>query len=548
MPRCQQDNPVLDAQFCPRCGTPVKHDKDNSPPAASYAEVTSAMTEALAQQKATSEILRVIASSPTDVVPTFEAIATAATRLCAAQDSGVVRFDGVLMHLIANDGFTPEEREVIRALFPRPADRGMVTGRPIVTRSVAHVSDITEDPEYDAVVLQRGRFMRTMLSVPMLRDGEAVGAITVTRREAEPFSDSQIALLETFARQAAIAIENVRLFTELETRNSDLTTVRDQQTATSEILRVISSSPTDVQPVFDAIAVSARRLCDGTHSAVLTYDGSLIHLSALDGVDPQSADSMRRAFPMPPGRASSGTRAILYREVVQVPDVFADAEYVLSPQAKSSGFRSVVAVPMLREGAPIGSINVARATPRVFPDSQVELLKTFADQAVIAIENVRLFKELETRNRDLTTALDQQTATSDILKVISSSPTDEKPVFQAIADSSVRLCAASFAVVATFDGETLHLVAHKHVSAEGDRALAATIPCGRTAGKWPVERSSSAESSTSRMSRSITSTWERRSATEPRFPFRCYATESRSGRSRSPASNRSRSPNSRWNC
>ena len=164
------------------------------------------LTEALEQQTATGEILRLISSSPTDVLPTFEAIATAATKLCAAQDSGVVRFDGALMHLIANDGFTAEEREVLRAQFPRPADRGMVTGRAVVTRAVAHVPDITRDPEYDVTALQRGRFIRAVLSVPMLHNGQPVGAITVTRREAKPFSDSQINLLATFARQAEIQI------------------------------------------------------------------------------------------------------------------------------------------------------------------------------------------------------------------------------------------------------------------------------------------------------------------------------------------------------
>src|SRR5262249_344084 len=146
------------------------------------------LAEALEQQSATAEILRVISSSPTDVLPTFEAIAAAATRLCAAQESGVVRFDGALMHLVATDGFTPEEREVLGAQFPRAADHGMVTGRAIITRAVAHVADITKDPEYDALALQRGRFIRTALAVPLLHEGRPIGAITVTRRETKPFS------------------------------------------------------------------------------------------------------------------------------------------------------------------------------------------------------------------------------------------------------------------------------------------------------------------------------------------------------------------------
>src|SRR5262249_8392966 len=160
------------------------------------------------------------------------------------------------------------------------------------------------------------------------------------------------------------------------------------------------------QPVFDAIAASARRLCDGFNSAVLTYDGTLVHLSAIDQVSPEGAERLRRAFPMPPNRASSATRAILYREVVQGADVLADPEYAIAAAAQAAGFRSVVSVPMLREGNPIGTVTVTRAAPGAFPENQVALLRTFADQAVIAIENVRLFRELEARNRDLSQALD----------------------------------------------------------------------------------------------------------------------------------------------
>ena len=360
------------------------------------------LTEALEQQTATSEILRVISSSPTDVLPAFKAIATAATRLCAAQDSGVIRFDGVLMHLVANDGFTAEEREVIRAQFPRPANRGMVTGRAIVTRAVEHVADITRDPEYDAIGLQRGRFMRAVLSVPMLHNGQPVGAITVTRREAQPFSGSQIALLETFARQAVIAIENVRLFTELEARNRDLTESLDQQTATSEILQVISSSPTDVQPTFESIATNARRLCEAAHAMVFRFDGELIHLAAHDNLGPGRLAAIQSVFPIPPGPGSVTARAILTRALVHVRDRRDDPE--LTYGALSENFPNTLSVPLLRSGVPLGAITVTRAEIGLFSDRQIALLQTFADQAVIAIENVHLFRETVDKSRQLEVA------------------------------------------------------------------------------------------------------------------------------------------------
>src|SRR5262249_50002951 len=262
--------------------------------------------------------------------------------------------------------------------------------------------------------------------------------------------------------QAVIAIENVRLFAELEGRNRDLT-------ATSEILRVISSSPADVQPVFDTMAANALRLCDATLSGIFTFDGELIHLVALDQFSPEGADALRAAFPTPPGRGSNTARAILTRHVAHIPDVHEDPEYLLQGLAQTADYRSNLSVPMLREGYPIGALTVAKAEPGPFSGKQIELLKTFADQAVIAIENVRLFTELQEKNRALTEAhatvtesLEQQTATSEILRVISQSPTDVQPVFDTIVESVVQLCDGVSATVYRFDGHLIHLVAHHH--------------------------------------------------------------------------------------
>src|SRR4029453_4940974 len=226
-----------------------------------------------------------------------------------------------------------------------------------------------------------------------------------------------------------------------------------QQTATSEILRVISSSPTDVQPVFDTIAASALRLCNARWGAVTRFRGKLMELVSPHGlIDPIGIEALRQAFPRPPSRAGATDRAILTRATAHVPDVREDPEYQWHELARAAGYRSQLSVPMLREGQPVGAITVAGASPGAFSDRQVALLKTFADQAVIAIENVRLFQELEARNRDLTEALEQQTATSEILRVISSSPTDVQPVFKTILANAARLCSASVATLWQFDG------------------------------------------------------------------------------------------------
>jgi two-component system, NtrC family, sensor kinase len=259
-----------------------------------------------------------------------------------------------------------------------------------------------------------------MIAVPLLHRGEAIGAIGITRDEPEGFSDRDIALLKTFADQAVIAIENVRLFTELEARNRDLTEALEQQTATAEILRVISQSHTEVQPVFDTIVRSAVRLCDGLFGSVLQFDGELLHFVAQHNHPPEGLATMRRVFPVRPSRARGSGRAILERAIVHIPDVEIDPEYEGLAGAHAIGFRSGLFVPMLREGTPIGVIVVARAEPGSFSDSEIELLKTFADQAVIAVENVRLFKELEARTADLLRSVSELTALGDVGRAVSS--------------------------------------------------------------------------------------------------------------------------------
>jgi two-component system, NtrC family, sensor kinase len=402
------------------------------------------VTEALDQQTATSEILRVISSSPMDAHPTFQAIAAAATTLCAAENAGVFLFDGRLIHFAAHHRWTAEDLDAIRRVFPRPPGRGSVTARAILTRAVAHVPDITSDPEYVETSIILAGF-RAVLSVPMLRDGQAIGAINVTRREPVAFTDTQIALLETFARQAVIAIENVRLFKELEARNADLTEALEQQTATSEILRVISSSPTDLGPVMDAVAENAARLCDASDAQILRADGETITLVASYG----SLPTISRE-PRPISRRLVGGRAIIDRVTLHIPDVTLVQDEFPDSSTVPLGVRTALAIPLLREGTGIGVIMIRRMEVRPFSDKQVALLQTFANQAVIAIENVRLFKELEARTAELTRSVGELTALGEVSQALSST-LDLETVLTTIVSRAVQLSGVDGGVVFEYD-------------------------------------------------------------------------------------------------
>ena len=409
------------------------------------------LQERLEQQTATSEILRVIASSPTDLQPVFDAIIGSANRLCEATFAALHRFDGQVVTFDAHHGMTESEVEESRRRFPQPLDREIAVGRAILDRRIAHIHDIQRDPEYRVTAGQMS--FRTVLAVPLVREGKAVGALGLWRREVQPFSDKQIALVETFADQAVIAIENVRLFNELGARNRQLTEALEQQTATSEVLGVISSSPTDVQPVFEAIVKSATRLCDASFGSAHRFDGERITIEAREGFTPEEIEISEKRFPTPATRRRAVGRAILDRAVVHIEDVRNDPEYDTGYQPEIS-YRTVVAVPLLKDGNPIGALGMWRREVKPFTDKQIALVKTFADQAVIAIENVRLFQEVKE-------ALEQQTATSEILGVIASSPTDIQPVLDAIAESAARVCNADDASIRIVEGNILRLMTHK---------------------------------------------------------------------------------------
>jgi two-component system, NtrC family, sensor kinase len=364
-----------------------------------------------------------------------------------------------LITVAANQDLTPEEIAITNTVYPAPATRGIAAGRAIVDRAVVHISDIRNDPDYVARAPVKALGYRTALAVPMLREGSPIGVFVMWRREVRPFTDKQIELVRTFADQAVIAIENVRLFKELESRNRDLTTALDRQTATADVLRIIAQSPTELQPVLDAIATSAMRLCAASDAVIERLEGDRFYNAAHAGTQMKGLVGL----PLPLTRRFPGGRAVLDRRRVIIDDIHlvAEQEYPDTLELlKLNTIHSVAEIPLLSEGKPLGTIAVLRAEVRPFTDAEVTLLETFADQAVIAIENVRLFTELQASNKDLREALDTQTATSDILRVISSSPTDVKPVFDTIAASASRLCGGIAAIVTRFDGETIHLVAH----------------------------------------------------------------------------------------
>ena len=421
----------------------------------------------------------------------------------------------------------------MRRVFPRPPGRGSTTARAILTRGVVHVN-IAKDPEYEQEDLVEVGF-RTALSVPMLREGNPIGAISVAHLEDRPFTGKQIALLQTFAAQAVIAIENVRLFQELEARNLEVTESLDQQTATAEILRVIASSPTDLQPVMDAVAENAARVCGAPDSSIYRLEGERLRLVARRG-------SLRRATvigdTVPVRRDDLLGRPVGDRRTIHVEDIqAAEAEFpatISRMREAGSLTRTLLATPLLREGTPLGVIVISRG-PEVHPFSakQIALFETFANQAVIAIENVRLFTELEARNRELTESLEQQTATSEILRVISSSPTDVQPVFDTIVQSAARLCGATHSNLVRFDGELLSLAAtlgftpaDVEASAEG---LSGTAGAGDRSGPGGAWRVGSSTSPTSRRIRNTAIRCSRFSTCERCWLCRCCARESRSG-------------------
>jgi two-component system, NtrC family, sensor kinase len=411
------------------------------------------LKEAREQQAATGEILKVIASSPDDVQPVFQAIADRSNRLVDALSTTVFSLVDGMLYLRAFTPTTPEADARLQATFPAQLST-FSWGESISKGEIYRVIDAEQESERLRDVA-RERGWRSALIVPLLRDGKPIGMIGPTRAEPGPFADHHVQLMQTFADQAVIAISNVGLFEQVQERTRDLEEALEQQTATADVLKVISRSAFDIHAVLRTLVESAARLCQAETVQIFLRDGKLYRSVADNGFSPEYR-RYAEANPIAPGRGTCVARTALELATVHIPDVLLDPEYTWHEGRKLGGFRAMLGVPLLREQSCIGVMAMTRLTARPFTDRQIELVRVFADQAVIAIENVRLFDEVKARTEDLRESLQQQTATADVLKVISRSTFDLQTVLQTLVASAARLCDADKATITRKTGNEFY--------------------------------------------------------------------------------------------
>jgi GAF domain-containing protein len=425
------------------------------------ARLLNELRQSLEQQTATADVLGVISSSPGELDPVFQAVLANATRLCEA-NFGVLQLceDGGF-RMVAMHNPPPAYAEARRhqpVIHPGPLTP---PARVAATRQLLHIADLTQEAAYKTRDPSTVRFVevagvRTLLVVPMLKENELIGEISVYRQEVRPFTERQIALLQNFGAQAVIAIENTRLLNELRQRTDDLTESLEQQTATSEVLKVISSSPGDLQSVFSALLENAVRICGAKFGALPLWEGDGFRMGALHNFPPAFAAALRRGPLRPSSNVPVGRMATTKR-VVHVADIRLDQSYLdgdplIVAGAEQGGYRTILAVPMLKEDELVGGILIFRQEVRPFTDKQVELVQNFAAQAVIAIENTRLLNELRQ-------SLEQQTATAEVLRVISTSRGELEPVFQSMLENAIRICDAKFGTLWRYDSDAFEAVA-----------------------------------------------------------------------------------------
>ena len=418
--------------------------------------------EALEQLAATSEMLQVISRSPGELEPVFEAMLANAARICEARFAILYLHDGNAFRAVAATHDAPpayvESRKRDPAIRPAP---DAPLGRVASTKQIVHIADLSklqsyiEHHPFVVAAVELGGF-RTALGVPLLKDNQLVGSMNIFRQEVRPFTDKQIELVKNFAAQAVIAIENTRLLNEL--RES-----LQQQTATADVLKVISSSPGELEPVFNAMLENATRICDAEFGTLYLREADAFRAVAIHNAPPAYVQARKRALVRPPPDSALG-QVVTTHQVAQIDDITKTKSYIerdpyIISAVELGGYRTIAAVPMLKDDELVGAILIYRQEVRSFSEKQIALLRNFADQAVIAIENTRLLSELRQRTDDLAESLEQQTATAEILQTINRSPGDVAPVFDAMVESAMHFCQADYGHVYSYDGEFFHLVA-----------------------------------------------------------------------------------------